>query len=88
VRGVAVHDATASFAAAAANVKCGYFDDRDDVPGMVHMLEHAVHLGSARYPEPGGYKHYLARHGGGSNASTGARLFCSSAPQQVAAFCG
>lgn len=34
------------------------------------MLEHAVHLGSAKYPDERDYKAYLAQHGGASNAST------------------
>lgn len=49
----------------------GYFDDPPDVPGLAHFLEHAVHLGSAKYPEDSDFKFYLSQHGGASNASTG-----------------
>ena len=40
------------------------------VPGLAHLLEHAVHLGTARYPDPKDYKAFLSQHGGSSNAST------------------
>lgn len=42
------------------------------VPGLAHFLEHAVHLGSTKYPDEKEYKAYLAQHGGTSNASTSA----------------
>lgn len=38
--------------------------------GLAHFLEHAVHLGSAKYPDEKDYKLYLSQHGGSSNAST------------------
>eukprot|EP00798_Chlamydomonas_sp_ICE-L_P025195 gene25195-10835_t len=65
-----VQDPEAVFAAACANVQAGYFDDPDDVPGLAHYLEHAVHLGSERYPDEKEYKAFLSQHGGASNAST------------------
>jgi insulysin len=72
LRLMVVRDADAEFAAAACSVQVGYFDDDDDLPGMAHALEHAVHLGSERFPTAeGGYKFFLGQHGGASNASTG-----------------
>lgn len=65
-----VHDPEAVFAAAAVSVHAGYLDDRSNVPGLAHMLEHAVHLGSTRFPCKKEYKSYLSSHGGSSNAST------------------
>jgi secreted Zn-dependent insulinase-like peptidase len=47
-----------------------YFDDPESVPGLAHFLEHAVHLGSSKYPDDRDYKAFLAEHGGASNAST------------------
>ncbi|GLC59471.1 hypothetical protein PLESTB_001491000 [Pleodorina starrii] len=66
-----VSDPEAVFAAACLNMQAGYFDDPIDVPGFAHWLEHAVHLGSGRYPDDKDYKYYLSQHGGTSNASTG-----------------
>lgn len=70
VRAVAVQDEAISFAAACANVAAGYFDDPPSAMGLAHFLEHAVHLGSEAFPGDGEYKHFLAQHGGSSNAST------------------
>ncbi|EFJ44956.1 hypothetical protein VOLCADRAFT_94765 [Volvox carteri f. nagariensis] len=66
-----VSDPEAVFAAVCLNMQAGYFDDPPDVPGFAHWLEHAVHLGSVRYPDDKDYKYYLSQHGGTSNASTG-----------------
>ncbi|GFR39769.1 hypothetical protein Agub_g254, partial [Astrephomene gubernaculifera] len=66
-----VSDPEAVFAAACLNIQAGYFDDPPDVPGFAHWLEHAVHLGSGRYPDEKDYKYFLSQHGGSSNASTG-----------------
>ncbi|KAG2488187.1 hypothetical protein HYH03_013328, partial [Edaphochlamys debaryana] len=66
-----VSDPDAVFAAVCTNMQAGYFDDPPDVPGFAHWLEHAVHLGSGRYPDDKDYKYFLAQHGGTSNASTG-----------------
>lgn len=41
-------------------------------PGLAHFTEHAVFLGSERFPDEGEYNRYLALHGGGSNAYTSA----------------
>ncbi len=45
VRLLLVSDPGITFAAVCANVRAGYFDDPDSVPGLAHFLEHAVHLG-------------------------------------------
>ncbi|GAX81935.1 hypothetical protein CEUSTIGMA_g9363.t1 [Chlamydomonas eustigma] len=65
-----VSDPEAVFAASCMNVRAGYFDDPEEIPGLAHLLEHAVHLGSSKYPEPQEYKTFLTKHGGSSNAST------------------
>lgn len=58
------------------NVAAGYFDDPATLPGLAHFLEHAVHLGSTKYPGSKSYKAFLAQHGGSSNASTGMSIVC------------
>ena len=44
LRAVVVQDQEAVFAAACVNVQAGYFDDPEDLMGLSHFLEHAVHL--------------------------------------------
>jgi insulysin len=39
--------------------------------GLAHITEHAVFLGSVKYPVENAYKAYLSKHGGGSNGCTG-----------------
>jgi len=40
-----VSDPTSKQAAAAMDVRCGSFDDPDDLPGLSHFLEHMLFLG-------------------------------------------
>lgn len=69
-----VQDAEAVFAAAVVSVHCGYVDDPQDLAGLSHFLEHAVHLGSAKYPQERGYKHFLSQvREERDHAPTGAR---------------
>jgi insulysin len=42
----------------------------DDLPGLAHITEHAVFLGSEKYPVENEYKKYLNKNGGGSNGGT------------------
>jgi hypothetical protein len=70
LKALVVQDTEARFAAACASVQAGYFDDAN-VHGLAHFLEHVVHLGSDKFPDERAYRHYLAQHGGSSNASTG-----------------
>eukprot|EP00879_Flechtneria_rotunda_P030835 GHRR01033527.1.p1 GENE.GHRR01033527.1~~GHRR01033527.1.p1 ORF type:complete len:485 (+),score=121.85 GHRR01033527.1:146-1456(+) len=70
VRILVVQDVAAVYAAACASVQVGYFDDPQDLSGAAHFLEHMVHLGSKHFPDDKEYKHFLAQHGGSSNAST------------------
>jgi secreted Zn-dependent insulinase-like peptidase len=72
VRGIAVHDPSADVAAAAASIGVGHLQDPVGRPGLSHFLEHMAFLGSAKFPEEGGYKTFIKHHGGGCNASTGA----------------
>lgn len=49
----------------------GFGAAKDSFPGIAHMTEHAVFLGSKKYPEENAYKKFLSKHGGGSNGATG-----------------
>jgi secreted Zn-dependent insulinase-like peptidase len=43
----------------------------DCMPGLAHITEHAVFLGSEKYPVENAYKVFLNKNGGGGNAGTG-----------------
>lgn len=49
----------------------GFGAAKDSLPGLAHMTEHAVFLGSEKYPEENAYKKFLNKNGGGSNGATG-----------------
>ncbi len=66
-----VHDKLAEKSAAAMTVNVGHFDDPVDCQGMAHFLEHMLFLGSAQFPDPGGYQQFISQHGGSHNAWTG-----------------
>jgi len=55
-------------AAAALSITAGAQDD--SLAGLAHFTEHAVFLGSARYPEENSFKKALNKNGGTSNGST------------------
>jgi len=57
-------------AAAHMVVSVGSLDAPADRDGLAHFLEHMLFIGTEKYPEPNGYKDYLAAHGGRSNAFT------------------
>ena len=63
-----VQDKTSEKSSCALSVRTGAM--HDPLPGIAHITEHAVFLGSEKYPVENAYKNYLNQHGGGSNAST------------------
>merc|ERR1719163_25208 len=75
---VLVHDPEVPQAAACMNVGVGSGSDPEvasgstpmTIHGIAHFLEHMCFMGSAKFPAENGYKQFLNKHGGGSNAST------------------
>nr|XP_056710677.1 nardilysin-like [Euleptes europaea] len=57
--------------AAALAICIGSFCDPEKLPGLAHLLEHMVFMGSEKYPEENGFDRFLKTHGGSDNASTG-----------------
>ena len=51
-------------------VNVGSFNDPPDRPGMAHLLEHMIFMGSEKYPEPDGYSNHISESGGFTNAYT------------------
>lgn len=65
-----VSDPSAQKAAAAMDVQVGYFADPDNIPGLAHLLEHMLFMGTAKYPDEAEYLAFLTAHGGSANAFT------------------
>ncbi|KAF2858589.1 a-pheromone processing metallopeptidase-like protein Ste23 [Piedraia hortae CBS 480.64] len=65
-----VHDAETDSAAAAMSVGVGSASDPDDMPGMAHAVEHALFMGTKKFPVENSYDQYLQQNGGYSNAGT------------------
>ncbi|KAM8888335.1 nardilysin b [Synchiropus picturatus] len=57
-------------AAAALCISVGSFSDPDGLPGLAHLLEHMVFMGSEKYPVENGFDAFLKKHSGYDNAST------------------
>lgn len=64
-----IEDPTSDKAAAAMAVGVGQLSD-GEWPGLAHLTEHMVFMGSERYPDENEYDRFLSQHGGHSNAYT------------------
>jgi insulysin len=67
---ILVSDPETDMAAASLSVHVGSGADPADRAGLAHFLEHMLFLGTEKYPQPGEYKDFISRHGGGENAYT------------------
>ncbi|GJD08019.1 Insulin-degrading enzyme [Galdieria sulphuraria] len=76
LRVLLISDAESEKAAAALNVSVGYFSDPPQIPGLAHLLEHLLFLGSEKYPDESEYHLYLSQHGGTCNAFTAEENTC------------
>ena len=65
-----ISDPTCDYAAGAMDVGVGSSSDPEELPGLAHMLEHMLFLGTSKYPREDEYTTYLEQHGGESNAFT------------------
>lgn len=71
-----VQDTSAETSAAAVTVAAGQFQDPVDFPGLAHLVEHMVFLGSKDFPLENEYDQFVSTHGGHSNAYTDLELTC------------
>lgn len=68
-----VHDRKSEKSSCSLGVRVGAA--MDPLPGIAHITEHAVFLGSQKYPVENEYKNFLNQNGGSSNAGTGTILY-------------
>lgn len=68
---ILVSDPSSEKASGSLAVATGAANDPTDRSGLAHFTEHAVFLGSEKYPTEDAYKQYLSKNGGSSNAATG-----------------
>lgn len=76
LRCLLIHDADSDKAALSTAVCVGQFHDGKETPGLAHLTEHAVFLGSQDFPDTSGLDAYLAQRGGSSNAYTALDATC------------
>uniref|UniRef100_A0A182J3K6 Insulin-degrading enzyme n=1 Tax=Anopheles atroparvus TaxID=41427 RepID=A0A182J3K6_ANOAO len=65
-----VSDPTTDRSAAALSVAVGHLCDPKELPGLAHLCEHMLFLGTKKYPKEDEYTAFLKEHGGSSNAAT------------------
>ncbi|KAI5300952.1 Insulinase (Peptidase M16), partial [Ascosphaera pollenicola] len=65
-----IHDPDTDKAAASMDVNVGNYSDPEEIPGLAHCLEHALFMGTKKYPKENEYREYLAANAGHSNAWT------------------
>ena len=65
-----VSDPETDKAAASLVVFRGSHHEPEAYPGLAHFLEHMLFIGTEKYPDVDGYQHFIAQHGGSSNAYT------------------
>ncbi|XP_067129485.1 insulin-degrading enzyme [Centruroides vittatus] len=65
-----VSDSTTDKSAAALDVHVGHMYDPTYLPGLAHLCEHMLFLGTKKYPVENEYNKFINQHGGCSNAFT------------------
>ncbi len=71
IKVVLVSSPAVGTAAMAAGVNVGSNQNPHEWPGLAHLLEHMLFLGSNKYPEPDAFDAFIGAHGGDNNAWTG-----------------
>lgn len=65
-----VSDPTTVKSAACMCVEVGHMSDPVDVPGLAHLTEHILFLGSEKFPNENDYRLFVSENGGMTNAQT------------------
>nr|WP_299380359.1 insulinase family protein [uncultured Halomonas sp.] len=69
-RVLAIEVPTARQVRLACAIGAGYLDEPEQLPGLAHLLEHALFLGSSCHPEAGDFAAWINDQGGRYNAHT------------------
>ncbi len=72
IRAVLVSYPQSDTASVAIAVNAGSNENPDEWPGLAHLLEHTLFLGSGKYPDPDDFHAFIQNHGGDHNAWTSA----------------
>ena len=70
IQAVLIEDTNSKSGSVAISVASGSNNDPPELPGLAHLLEHMLFLGSSRYPDHTEMEHLAAIGGGYSNAYT------------------
>lgn len=84
MRCLLISDPAAARGTCVMQVDCGSHDEPDSHPGLAHLLEHMLFMGSAGYSAPGSFAALVTRWSGRFNASTAAeitRFFFTASPE-------
>lgn len=65
-----ISDPTTSKSAACIAFETGKMNDPDDIPGLAHLCEHTMFLGSQKYPADNEFRLFISENGGFTNAQT------------------
>ncbi|EMR09470.1 hypothetical protein PNEG_02412 [Pneumocystis murina B123] len=65
-----INDPQSKLSAASISISIGHYSDPDDIPGLAHLCEHMLFMGTKKYPEEDGFSSYLKNHSGQFNART------------------
>lgn len=67
---ILISDPTAQKSAACMSIEVGHMSDPPEIPGLAHLCEHSLFLGSKKFPSDNDFRLFLSENGGYSNAQT------------------
>lgn len=82
-----IRDNSLSFSGVALEIDVGSAFDPDSMPGLAHLLEHMIFLGSKEHPNASFFRDFVGLHGGKTNALTNdesSRYYFSINPENLA----
>ena len=65
-----ISDPTTEKSATCLCIEVGHMNDPHDVPGIAHLTEHVLFLGSNKFPDENGFRSFVSENGGLTNAQT------------------
>lgn len=65
-----ISDPTTEKSAACMCIEVGHMSDPNDIPGIAHLTEHVLFLGSEKFPDENEFRSFVSENGGFTNAQT------------------